>query len=98
MKGVFSGLRPSLGLGKLEKVDVFEDASENSRKLAKIGKSRAGRLLAEAELSFRQRRLHARYVIRSSIPKMVRTGKVKLIGCMTRICVRSTSIVDCSEI
>lgn len=61
MKGIFSGLE-KLGLGKLEKVEVFEDASkkENDTQEAKKKAPAA----TEADFLLR-RHMSVRYAIRS---------------------------------
>ena len=79
MKGIFSGLE-KLGLGKLEKVEVFEDASKKEEE-AKEGK-RKSTAVSEADFLFEKT-----YVCpvcdKEFHSKKIRTGKVKLLAADT---------------
>ncbi len=78
MKGIFSGL-DKLGLGKLEKVEVFEDTSKKEE--AKDGKKKAA-AVTEADFLFEKT-----YVCpvcdKEFHSKKIRTGKVKLLAADT---------------
>ena len=79
MKGIFSGLE-KLGLGKLEKVEVFEDASKKEEE-AKEGKRKSA-AVSEADFLFEKT-----YVCpvcdKEFHSKKIRTGKVKLLAADT---------------
>lgn len=79
MKGIFSGLE-KLGLGKLEKVEVFEDASKKEEE-AKKGKRKPA-AVSEADFLFEKT-----YVCpvcdKEFHSKKIRTGKVKLLAADT---------------
>lgn len=78
MKGIFSGL-DKLGLGKLEKLEVFEDTSKKEE--AKDGKKKAA-AVTEADFLFEKT-----YVCpvcdKEFHSKKIRTGKVKLLAADT---------------
>ena len=78
MKGIFSGL-DKLGLGKLEKVEVFEDTSKKEE--AKDGKKKTA-AVTEADFLFEKT-----YVCpvcdKEFHSKKIRTGKVKLLAADT---------------
>ena len=78
MKGIFSGL-DKLGLGKLEKVEVFEDTSKKEEE--KDGKKKAA-AVTEADFLFEKT-----YVCpvcdKEFHSKKIRTGKVKLLAADT---------------
>lgn len=78
MKGIFSGL-DKLGLGKLEKVEVFEDTSKKEE--AKDGKKKVA-AVTEADFLFEKT-----YVCpvcdKEFHSKKIRTGKVKLLAADT---------------
>ena len=61
MKGIFSGLE-KLGLGKLEKVEVFEDAS---KKETIHRKQRKRHRQPQKQIFFLRRHMSVRYAIRS---------------------------------
>ncbi len=79
MKGIFSGLE-KLGLGKLEKVEVFEDTSKKEED-TKEGKRKAA-AVTEADFLFEKT-----YVCpvcdQEFHSKKIRTGKVKLLAADT---------------
>ena len=79
MKGIFSGLE-KLGLGKLEKVEVFEDTSKKEDE-TKEGKRKAA-AVTEADFLFEKT-----YVCpvcdKEFHSKKIRTGKVKLLAADT---------------
>lgn len=79
MKGIFSGLE-KLGLGKLEKVEVFEDTSKKEEE-TKEGKRKAA-AVTEADFLFEKT-----YVCpvcdKEFHSKKIRTGKVKLLAADT---------------
>lgn len=79
MKGIFSGLE-KLGLGKLEKVEVFEDASKKEEEV-KEGKRKPA-AVSEADFLFEKT-----YVCpvcdKEFHSKKIRTGKVKLLAADT---------------
>ena len=78
MKGIFSGL-DKLGLGKLEKVEVFEDTSKKEE--AKDGKKKAA---AVTEADFLIEKTYVCPVCDKEFhSKKIRTGKVKLLAADT---------------
>ena len=61
MKGIFSGLE-KLGLGKLEKVEVFEDASKKENDTQEAKKKAPQ---PQKQIFFLRRHMSVRYAIRS---------------------------------
>ena len=79
MKGIFSGLE-KLGLGKLEKVEVFEDTSKKEDE-TKEGKRKAA-AVTEADFLF-EKTFVCPVCDKEFHSKKIRTGKVKLLAADT---------------
>ena len=79
MKGIFSGLE-KLGLGKLEKVEVFEDASKKENDTQEAKKKAP----AATEADFLFEKTYVCPVCDQEFhSKKIRTGKVKLLAADT---------------